>query len=165
MPEANEKAESKPVVESKPAIKPKRKVLKILILSGILVVAGSAVILSIGFLRPGHKPNKPERVSVKAILALDPFLVNLADPHETRFVKTTFQLGLEKEWKGEAKNSAATAAMRDSIISLLSSKTSDQILTAQGKDQLRDEIRARMNALSPDLKVIEVYIVDIVVQL
>jgi flagellar FliL protein len=55
--------------------------------------------------------------------------------------------------------------MRDSIITLLTSKTAEQILTAQGKVKLREQIKTRMNELSPELKVVEVYIVDFVVQL
>jgi flagellar basal body-associated protein FliL len=55
--------------------------------------------------------------------------------------------------------------MRDSIISLLSSKTAGQILTPEGKDKLREEIRLRVGAISPGIKILEVYIVDFVVQL
>jgi len=98
-------------------------------------------------------------------LSLEPFLVNLADADEPRFVKTTFQLGLAEELKEENKSSPSVPAMRDSIITLLSSKTAEQILTSQGKDKLREEIRARINAISPKMKVLEVYIVDFVVQL
>ena len=74
------------------------------------------------------------------------FLVNLANEgsqlregHDRRLVKT--------------------------VISLLSSKKAEQILTPQGKDTLRKEVRSKVNSLSPDLNVLEVYIVDFVVQL
>ncbi len=102
--------------------------------------------------------------SVKTTFALDPFLVNLADRGNVRFLKTSFQLGLAQ--KPDEKNvETAVAAMRDSIITLLSSKTSEQVLTPQGKDKLRKQIRSRVNAVSPEFEVVEVYIVDFVVQL
>jgi flagellar FliL protein len=109
------------------------------------------------------KASKLEQI--KATLPLEPFLVNLADTDASRFVKTTFQLGLAEELRGEADSSVSIPAIRDSIITLLSSKTAEQILTSQGKDKLRDEIRSRINALSPNIKVVEVFIVDFVVQL
>jgi flagellar protein FliL len=170
--EVNEKVESKPIVESKTAGKAKGKSLKFWILGGALaVIAGSVALPQFkGFRnsllgRKGNAAQESTRPPVKAILSLEPFLVNLADTGGVRFVKTTFQLGLEEEWKDESKTSVATAAMRDSIISLLSSKTADQIMTVQGKDKLREEIRWRVNAISPKIKVLEVYIVDFVVQL
>ena len=150
---------------------------KVLILVGALVlvvVASVIVVLTV----PGFRgkfisspaleevaDHEAKRPSVKAILPLDPFLVNLADEEGIRFVKTTFQLGLEEEWKESSESDIVRAAIRDSIISLLSSKTADQIMSAPGKDKLREEVRAKVNAVSPHSKVLEVYIVDFVVQL
>jgi flagellar FliL protein len=74
-------------------------------------------------------------------------------------------LGLAEELDEENKSTVSIPAMRDSIITLLSSKTAEQILTSHGKDKLRDEIRSRINAISPRMRVVEVYIVDFVVQL
>ena len=102
---------------------------------------------------------------VKDTLALEPFLVNLADQDDVHFVKTTFQLGLGEKAGEETKNPVVVAAIRDSIISLLSSMRAEQILSPQGKEALRKEIRTRVNQESPKLKVIEVFIVDFVVQL
>jgi flagellar basal body-associated protein FliL len=53
--------------------------------------------------------------------------------------------------------------LRDAVISLLSSKTSTEILTIEGKDKLRQEVRARLKTVVPKLKIQEVYIVDFVV--
>ncbi len=169
------KIESKPIVENKTEVesggKSKRK-LWIMIGSLVLVLAAASLSL-VAFPNfrsalklPGILKGKaePKREVVKATLALEPFLVNLADTDEIRFVKTTFQLGLAED-PGEEVKEPAVAAMRDSIISLLSSKTAEQILTPEGKDKLREEIRSRVNAITPKAKVLEVYIVDFVVQL
>jgi flagellar protein FliL len=106
-----------------------------------------------------------KKLEVKSTLDLEPFLVNLADKEEIRFVKATFKLGLPNEGGESATEPAVIAGLRDSIISLLSSKTAEQILSPEGKDKLREEIRSRINSLAPKLKVQEVFIVDFVVQL
>lgn len=107
------------------------------------------------------------KIAVRSTLGLDPFLVNLADKGEVRFVKASFRIGLagEKEADELGKDPVFTAAVRDAIISLLTAKTSDQILTPAGKEALRREILVKVNALMPQGKAHEVYIVDFMVQL
>ena len=48
------------------------------------------------------------KTMVKSTLGLEPFLVNLADKGEVRFVKATFRIGLA----GEKETSAAVATRR-----------------------------------------------------
>ncbi len=172
--EAKQKIESKPIVENKPVAGPEGKSRRLWILIGAVTLAVFAGLTYLAFpyvmgiwsAYPAEKGVQNSRHGqVKTTLALDPFLVNLADADEARFLKTTFQLGLAKEPSEEARSPVAIAAMRDSIISLLSSKTAEQVLTPQGKDKLREEILSRVNAVSPQIKALEVYIVDFVVQL
>jgi flagellar FliL protein len=106
------------------------------------------------------------RLEVKDLIILEPFLVNLADVGEVRFLRATFQLGMTEKLKEPlAKESMEMAAIRDSIISLLCAKTSDQIMTTEGKDSLREEIRVLVNERYPKNRVAEVFIVDFVIQL
>jgi flagellar protein FliL len=171
--DAKQKVESKPIVENKTeaeAPKKSRKGLILVVSAALLIVLGASGFFGFRYYKGKSSAGSalkgsqaPKKEEVKSTLALDPFLVNLADKDESRFVKTTFQLGLAEEVKEDSKSSIP--AMRDSIITLLSSKTADQILTAQGKDKLREEVRARVNAVSPKLRVLEVYIVEFVVQL
>ena len=172
-----QKIESKPIVENKPEAEPSGKSGKRWILIGaaaFVLFAGGAAFWAVPHFKgtgkasadakAGHS-EKPAIEQVKGTLALEPFLVNLADTEEIRFVKSTFQLGLAEELSEKEKDTVAIAAMRDSIITLLSSKTADQILTPQGKDKLREEILTRVNSVAPQMKAVEVYIVDFVVQL
>ena len=164
------------------ATKKGRKLLWILLGTACLVVLGVGAMLLMDYLRPpqvaasdgqsaGGKASAQAGegglVRVRSTMNLDPFLVNLADSDSTRFVKITFRLGLDKAGIGAEleKNSVVVAATRDKIISILTTKTSDQILTVEGKDALRDEVRTAVGPLIPDAKVIEVYIMDFVVQL
>jgi flagellar protein FliL len=165
--DAKAKIESKPVVENKPGVESKGRSRIVMIGIGVLiiVVLGVAAFFATPYIKSKFAKKKPPPEQVKATLLLDAFLVNLADKDEIRFLKTTFQLGLAEEPKEEDKSPVVIAAVRDTIITLLTSKTAEQILTSQGKDKLREEIRSRIRAVAPGMKVLEVYIVDFVVQL
>jgi flagellar FliL protein len=101
------------------------------------------------------------------MINLDAFLVNLADTDSTRFVKVTFRLGLDEASLGEelAGDQIVLSATRDKIISLLSTKTAEELLTLEGKDKLRNEIRERVNPILPKGKIVEVFIMDFVIQM
>lgn len=154
----------------------KRKFGIVWILAAVatLVLAGGGTYLYFKLFRNSRTaaasaPVKPvkEKEEVKSTLNLDPFLVNLADKDEVRFVKVTFRLGLAGEKEGEelGKDSVFTSSARDAIINLLTAKTSEQVLTPEGKESLRREILTKVNALQHKGKALEVYIVDFVVQL
>jgi flagellar FliL protein len=146
--------------------KAKRPILWLVI--GLVALAGGGAATFFGlryFKAPKQTAAAPAKKEVKATLNLDPFLVNLADKEEVRFVKVTFQLGLEEAPKESSGHGVFIAQTRDAIISLLGSKTSEQILTTEGKEKLRAEVRDRVNAFLHEGKVVEVYIVDFVVQL
>jgi flagellar protein FliL len=174
--DGKQKMDSNPIIENKAPVEGKKKSKKLILFGGLVVfmlIAGGGGFWAYRHFRAngesagakGKLAKESLHPKIKGILPLEPFLVNLADVDEIRFLKATFQLGMEEELKGEAKESPETAAIRDSIISLLSSKTAEQILTVQGKEKLRGEIRSRINAIASENKVIEVYIVDFVVQL
>ena len=114
----------------------------------------------------GHGGGEPKKSEAKSTMNLDAFLVNLADKEAARFLKVTLRLGLDDEKLGEelAKEGVALAITRDSIISVLSAKTADEITTPEGKEKLRKEIRTKVNAVLPKGQVTDVFLVDFVVQ-
>lgn len=98
-----------------------------------------------------------------AMFDLDPFIVNLADAPEIRYLKLTVKLEAE-DAVASAELSARVPQLRDTILVLLSSKDSVTIRTPQGKFQLRDEITQRVNGLLPKPGVRSAYFTDFVVQ-
>ena len=105
------------------------------------------------------------RMEVKDVINLEPFLVNLADPEGFRFLRVTFQLGMTEKLKAElTPGSMEVAIIRDTIISLLMAKMSEEIMTTEGKEALREEIRHIVNERYPQNRVAEVYIVDFLIQ-
>lgn len=98
-----------------------------------------------------------------AMFDLEPFIVNLADSPEIRYLKLTVKLEVENE-TAVADLSARVPQVRDTILVLLSSKDSTTIRTPQGKFQLREEITQRVNGLLPKPAVRSAYFTDFVVQ-
>jgi flagellar FliL protein len=97
------------------------------------------------------------------VFDLDPFIVNLADAPDIRYLKMTIKLEVENE--GVSANLASRIPqLRDTILVLLSSKDSTTIRSPQGKFQLRDEITQRINGLLPKPGVKTAYFTDFVVQ-
>lgn len=94
-------------------------------------------------------------------VALPPFVVNLADPNARRYLKIV--LDVEMTSNPELLE-ANQAKIRDSLLMLLSSKTSQDIGTLEGKILLRKEIVDRLNQALGQAKVSRVYFTDFVIQ-
>jgi flagellar FliL protein len=105
---------------------------------------------------------------IKAVMHLDPFVVNLADTEENRFLRAGIDLGLgnplaDKEGKG-GESEIPTARIRDCILAVLSTWRSDALLAPDGKQKLKDELVRALAARVPELGVKEVYFTDFLVQ-
>jgi flagellar FliL protein len=94
---------------------------------------------------------------------LDPFIVNLADTPDVRYLKLTIKLEVDNG-AVSTELSARVPQVRDAVLILLSSKDVNAIRTTQGKFQLRDEITQRINGLLPRPGVRSAYFTDFVVQ-
>lgn len=98
-----------------------------------------------------------------AMFDLDPFIVNLADTPDVRYLKITIKLEVDNE-AVSSDLSARVPQVRDAVLVLLSSKDVNAVRTTQGKFQLRDEITQRINSLLPKPGVRSAYFTDFVVQ-
>ncbi len=111
----------------------------------------------------GEKGKEGDKSGGGVIKPLDTFIVNLADPSRPRYLKITIQLEMDKQ-ETDAEVTSKMPQIRDSLIILLSSKTLEEISTAEGKYQMRDEILARINQFMKKGKVVGAYFTDLVVQ-
>src|SRR6185503_13087680 len=98
-----------------------------------------------------------------AMFDLDPFIVNLADTPDDRYLKLTLKLEVDSE-AVVAELSARIPQIRDAILVLLSSKDVNAVRTTQGKFQLRDEITQRINGLLKRPGIRSAYFTEFVVQ-
>ena len=97
------------------------------------------------------------------IFPLEPFIVNIYDGQELRYLKVRIEMEMVGAGvKGELD--MRLAAIRDSILVLLSTKTLQDIQDVQGKNQLKEEILGAINKLIPPGKVSKIYFTDFVVQ-
>ena len=104
---------------------------------------------------PGGKP--------VGLVALEPFIANLADDGGRRYLKATFQIDFGSV-AGSASMQAHLPQVRDLLLTLFTSKTYDEIRTPEGKQQLREEILGRVNqVLDRDLAK-AVYFTEFIVQ-
>jgi len=99
------------------------------------------------------------------MIPIDEFVVNLANPGETKYLK--FSLVLEAPIKNgdlETEIENSVPKIRDTIITILSSKTVDEISTPQGKLSLKQELLRRINFFLTKGKLLDVYISEFIIQ-
>jgi len=129
----------------------------------------SALAGNIDCKRSSPSINGPERSSTgaaaEAVLHLEPFVVNLTDPEENRFLRVGIDLGLEKPLAGKGKEGdVPIARIRDCILCVLSTWRSDALLAIDGKQRLKDEILRALQERVPELGAKEVYFTEFLVQ-
>nr|MDA8387460.1 flagellar basal body-associated FliL family protein [Nitrospiraceae bacterium] len=170
MPEEKPKEETGEEQAPEKAAKAKTGKKKLLIRLGIIVLA--VIVLSGGgffayekFFAAGRhwkKGKKEVHSPAKSVLLpLDPFIVNLSDPG--RFLKVSMQLEVDG-----ADNSKILAGMqpqiRDAVITLLGSESTDALSTPEGKVQLKDGIVLRVNQVAGKPMVKNVYFTQFIMQ-
>jgi flagellar protein FliL len=115
----------------------------------------------------------PPAVSAgRTVLPLDSFTVNLADAEDGRFLRATFSLGVDGQLpaivKVESKvpetGAVSMATIRDSILSVLSTCKSADLLTVEGKAKLKTDLITTLNRDVPALQAREVYFTEFLVQ-
>jgi flagellar FliL protein len=112
----------------------------------------------------GHEP---------AVVALPTFTVNLADKDATRYLRTTVSLVVKDAEKaaslsGGGEHKAAgepvrIAMARSAILELLTTKTAEELMSAEGKQALKKEIAERASKAFR-FKVNDVLLAEFVVQ-
>jgi len=154
------------------------KSFKILLIAGagllvLLVLGGGIVFFVFSSFSSGDSPfmekvkgmvsgwKKPAGTASVAVHKMEPFLVNLADPGQLRYLKVT--LHVETHQKGEEFEKRLPQS-RDSVLTVLSSKNSRDIMTSEGKNALREEIKEKMNHLLTETKVRNIYFTEFVIQ-
>lgn len=104
--------------------------------------------------------------AVESLVAFETFVVNLADPGGDRLLKATIRAVLSDPEAAEElqRDELTRARVRDRIISILTSKTVEDVASPGGKDSLRQQLQREINQSLPDDVVTEVLFVEFVVQ-
>lgn len=161
--------------EESPPKKAKSKLLLILVIGVLLVallgVGGFIVYKQVmgGGGDDADKKTKTESAAKKeasklgVVTGLDPFIVNLSGEAGKRYIKVTMQLELSSK-EGIEEVQQRMPQIKDSVITVLSSKTTEDLLTVDGKFQLKEQILTRVNILLQTGVVKNVYFVEFVIQ-
>ncbi len=97
------------------------------------------------------------------IIPLDSFVVNISDRERDRYLKLKTELELSMPELSDELDQRMPQ-IRDLIISLLGSKSFEEVRTIEGKNFLREEILLRINSLLVSGKVKRVFFTEFVVQ-
>jgi flagellar basal body-associated protein FliL len=109
-------------------------------------------------LAAGGGSSKPE-----GVLPLDTFTVNLAE--KGAFLKLGIELRFTGGQSPEGLDMAHyMAPLRSSIIYILSSKTAEKVLAAEGKEEIRAEVLEIVNELLGEGAVEDLYFTEFIVQ-
>ena len=106
-----------------------------------------------------HEPGLSEEMKP---LSLDTFTTNLADSAK-HFIQVTFVL-LPKDEKTLEKLNAAKPVLRDAVLTILRTRTLEQVRGAEGKQNLVEAVQARLEELAGKGAVQRVLVTDLVVQ-
>lgn len=97
------------------------------------------------------------------VIDLEPFVVNLADPDQLRYLKVAIKLQLDRPQE-ETDFTIKLPAIRDALLVLLTSKESRSLRTVDGKMLVRHEIGGRVNAIMKKGKIQQVYFTEFIIQ-
>ncbi len=108
--------------------------------------------------------NSPELPTIH----LDGFTVNLADRENNHFLRVTMDLALDHLPPGTEKDKPTSglpmARIRDAILSVLTECSADDLLTPEGKSQLKKRLIEALNRSVPELGVRDIYFTEFLVQ-
>ncbi len=122
-------------------------------------------------------PQKIEAVApiTTHAMVLEPLLVNLADAGGSSYLRVALTLRVvdvadgqnakAKDKKTKDKvGDEAEAAVRDTVLTVLGRQTADGLLATDGKGHLKAELKSALAEHNAELKVIDVFFTDFLVQ-
>jgi flagellar FliL protein len=164
--------------ETSPAPLKAKKINKwVMVILGLILLGGAGIGAMI-FFAPGAVRDSLDFLGAKDtvkgkketakksqghIYNMEPFIVNLADPNQPRYLKIRISLE-SKEMKVNEEYEKRLPQLRDMILTLLSSKSYKDISDSEGKNRLREDITSRLNQLLSSFQVKAVYFTEFMIQ-
>jgi len=109
------------------------------------------------------KEEKPAKEITGPVVALEPFVVNLDEPGNARYLKMTVQVELVSEKDGETIEKSKQV-IRDEVLSYLSGLHVKDTLGATAKDTIREELMKRIQTIVGEHKVRRMFFQEFMVQ-
>ncbi len=155
-------------VEEPSVEKPKKKKPLLFLVIGFVVVVGAGIGIFLFGPKFISKKSKGEAAESKReshghVYGMDSFLVNLGEPDSARYLKVKIDIESTSN-KPDEEYQQRLPQLRDSIITVLSSKRYQDVYDSEGKKKLKEEIISRLNQSVNHFKVKAVYFTEFVVQ-
>ena len=160
-------ADEQPATTDAAPAPPKKKggLMKMLVVA--IVLLGGAGGGAFWWMRGGTATAATEpELEERGILPFEPFLVNLTDDGNTRFLKATIQLVFESEQEAKhvEESPVVVGHLRSAILELLAEESAAALVTPDGKEALKKTIKEQTSKLVPHQKVMDVLFSEFVVQ-
>jgi len=142
----------------------------LILVSTVLVITLGVLVVSFMALNrdntPATKKVIVEKPELGPIQNLGEFIVNLADPTETRYLRADVVLEMDygSSLKLLEEVDKRMPQIKDIVISSLGSKTSVQINDSENRDALKQEIKDKINALLNRGQLARVYFTSFAIQ-
>jgi flagellar FliL protein len=163
---ADEAPAAEPVVETPRPRKKSGGFMKlVLIVLPVLLLMGGGAWWFLGG-SSGTVQAEETKIEERGIVPFETFLVNLTDPGGNRFLKCTLELVFtsEAEAKHVADNEALMGHARSAILELLTEQNAPALITAEGKQKLKDAVKLHVAKVLAKYKVVDVLFSEFVVQ-
>jgi flagellar FliL protein len=157
--------------------KKKKPILLIVVILVVLIVGGAGAFF---FLKKGFfasaKNTQTQSASSESVMNdknvyiknLPPIIVNLADPSGDRYLKISLALVMNGKEKPKGSESSGEtledAAIKNAVITVISTKTSDTLLTLSGKEELKKQLIKAINSALGEDAVRDIYFTDFIIQ-
>jgi flagellar FliL protein len=153
----------------------------IMIVAGLAIGAGATfgATQMLGLGKPKDAEAHKEPPAIGIMLPLRERVVNLADSGMMRYLKVAVTLEVKdhtlkeppkgEEYKKKQEHLAVEMKghlpqIEDQVTSILSSKTSAELMSAEGKQKLKDEMKEKLNKALHEELVMGVFFTDFIVQ-
>ncbi len=140
------------------------KKLLMIVLPVVLVAGGAGAFLMLG--KSEHEAPVEAKAEPPGLVTMETFLVNIHESGRDRFAKVNLQLAIAPASLAVSvsANPLMQAKMRDRILSLLTTKSSEELVSPIGKESFRREVKIALEPLLDDGQIDEVLFSDFVVQ-
>ena len=101
---------------------------------------------------------------VQTVLHLDSFVVNLSGASGNGYLRVGMDLGLGIELKEGESRTAYVARVRDTILTVLGSRSVEDLLTPDGKTKLKSDLLSAIRERVPEIRCHDVYFTEFLVQ-
>ncbi len=149
------------------AASPKKKSPLMIIVAVAVLTAGAAGGGAWFFLRnKGPAAVVERKLSEHGLVKMEPFVVNLADEGNQRFLRASIQLVVEDavEAKEFEEKPVLMMGARSAIVNTLTEQTSEHLASVEGKAELREALKEHVSAALKEIEVVDVLFSDFVIQ-